>query len=690
MAIADLNILADRPYIIKDRGFCPNPIALRGIPEYADSLANKKVIGTPAWTEFWEEQLDRCLNGYYTGGMWIPGRYYFYLNFCYMVTVGRGYHLPDYVDTDYYYFRLVEEIKAATDITGMITLKARRRGLSEKWAKGIGGYGLRFTPEKYKCAIAAGHSKYTDNLFAKIKEMNSKLPPEFRLLFTINNSETLIYDYVDDQGIECGSGNMVTVATMNKNPNALKSNYLNDVAFEEAGEFDELIPGFGATRDSLTVGNKIVGSAYVFGTGGNIKSQSKGFCDMWYKAEEFGLVKLEVYGQHLMIRHFIGSRNEVGKIEEVCPNIVAANPGLAKEQLLGCEDVGEALEIIKDKKTELSLSHERQKYYDYLQNMPTNQREAFLKFSGNPFNPEKLSFQSHQILINETKYRKYSMDWVRDKFGSPIVPLQIGEVKELPNETPDDQAILILDGPRAGFSGLDVAGIDSYDLDQTATSKSLGAMVVKRRNHMGAPFTNYIVCLIRMRPARKEIFYENCLKVAVYYNLLGNTLIDVRCPMIIEYFKNNQGRKYLAKRPQSFESEYSEQMHEFGVAMTERSKPQMLAGVQTYVEDDCDKIWFPQVIAETADYDVTTKDVDSDWDTTDALGFALMQEKNLITLHRFVQEDNKQQVEDPFDLSTPGMDYDNQNPVGGTHYYKNGKEITDLMTKFLINQEGVM
>ena len=38
--------------------------------------------GSPAWTEYWQEQLRRIIYGYESGGAMITGDHYFYLNFC--------------------------------------------------------------------------------------------------------------------------------------------------------------------------------------------------------------------------------------------------------------------------------------------------------------------------------------------------------------------------------------------------------------------------------------------------------------------------------------------------------------------------------------------------------------------------------------------------------------------------------
>ena len=33
------------------------------------------------YRDWWKTQRDRCLHGYWVGGVWMPGRLYFYVNF---------------------------------------------------------------------------------------------------------------------------------------------------------------------------------------------------------------------------------------------------------------------------------------------------------------------------------------------------------------------------------------------------------------------------------------------------------------------------------------------------------------------------------------------------------------------------------------------------------------------------------
>ena len=67
--------------LLKSKTYCPNPVVKYGIPNYADIISNPKCKNTPAYNAWWEEQLYYIINGYTTGGITIPGRYYKFLNF---------------------------------------------------------------------------------------------------------------------------------------------------------------------------------------------------------------------------------------------------------------------------------------------------------------------------------------------------------------------------------------------------------------------------------------------------------------------------------------------------------------------------------------------------------------------------------------------------------------------------------
>src|SRR6056297_2832716 len=167
----------------KGKDFCPNPVATNGIPWFADSENNPSCIDTKQYNAYWEEQYDRCINGYTTGGIEIPGRYYFYLNFITLKGL-YGIQYPWITDLDLEYFYNIEWIKKYKK-SGLISIKARRKGLSEKF-QGVVNHGVRFI-DGYKAGIAAGIQKYTDGLREKFISGFDNVVPEMRLNYTISN-----------------------------------------------------------------------------------------------------------------------------------------------------------------------------------------------------------------------------------------------------------------------------------------------------------------------------------------------------------------------------------------------------------------------------------------------------------------------------------------------------------------------
>ena len=178
--------------------------------------------------------------------------------------------------------------------------------------------------------------------------------------------------------------------------------------------------------------------------------------------------------------------------------------------------------------------------------------------------------------------------------------------------------------PQRGMRDLYVGGGDGYDQDQSKTSKSLGSMVVFCRQHnMGDHIPQWCpVALIRNRPKRKEEFYELCMKLSIYYNLIGTTLFDIRNGLIVQYYKEHGCERFLSRRPKKFESPNSEQTNEYGFSLNVYSRPRMVGALQTFFYSHVEKVWFLNIIEEALNYDEF--ETDSDNDTVDALGIALM------------------------------------------------------------------
>lgn len=638
----------DKPPYWKGKGFCPNPIALNGIPKYADSIRDKRVIGTPDHQKFWEEQLYYVNNGYAAGGgIYLSGFLYYYYNFRKLPTeLGPIY--PWYHDLHVEIHNFIEYIKSVRK-NGVFP-KGRRGGISEIFCAYM-DYNYRFKLNSYRAGVASGNDDYIQDFMSKWRYGDSLIVPEFRINTLTDNEKEVIAGYeIKEDGtfIESGSRNTFYTRTMGMNPNLFKGLLLNDVIIEELGEFNNVIRFIAATEDCLRRGSYQFGNMWAFGTGG---SDTTAFRELIYNAEAMNFEVFFIRGTRFYMPYFGRAKDDHPSVP-IIPNLLTDHKSY---QCIGVDDELAAEEFIKKERDRLSKAGDPKKYLEYKQNRPLTIQDVLVSTVVNDFDSEKLNTQNDRIsALVSPKYSKFRLEWVKDNNGGIPRPYR---VKAIPIKTGEDESecVYIIDSehPRTTHRHLYVAGIDSYDQDTSRTSKSLGAMCVMiRENHIQFAMKKSPVAVIRTRPARKEKFYELCLKLSVYYNIENNVLIDVRCPAIIQYFKDRSADTFLAKRPSKYEKENSEQGHDFGVSLNTYSKPLMVSLMQTHVVDYSQEIWFnsnldvgPNLITELQNYDEIA--IGSDNDLADAYGIALMQDGSSEIKPKDISNDDKN---DTFDL----------------------------------------
>ena len=633
-----------KPYvpIVKKRGFNPAPVA-GNIPIYADSKINPRVITTSAYSEFWDEQFDRCINGYTTAGLFIPGRYYFYLNFVVLLGL-RGLSYPMYVDLDLEYYRLVDYVKEFHK-TGIISPKARRKGLSEK-GQTILSHGLRFI-EGYRGAITAGLDTYQIGLRKKFDSAQAKFHDELRLNVLTDNEKMfhIGYERKDPIGgfVDDGYGGRLSFETMYDDGKKLEGEYFHDVICEESGQYKLLNTVFESIKPALEFGALMLGTYYIYGTGGNILSTCKAFKEFWDSAETYGLEKFLVLGDR-MYYPFFGNKfseyhhdEDTGEKIDAIPNL----RHLKKEQRIGCEDTEAAKQHILKKKLEYAKLPNKKKLKEHNQNYPLTVEEVFTSGGSNNFNDEKIFGRLFDIEGESNLYRPVILDWVyevdRDGIKKRRMPLEV-EARPARKGDPESFIVWVYQGPRRDMIDLDVGGVDGYNQDQSQTSSSLGAMVVMRQGNKvnlekeGIHYAEYPVCLYYQRPARKEMFYEICLKISVWYGLKRNTMCNAEQDFVIDYYKKNDGRIYLSPRPKTYDSPRSQQIHKYGAKMTIHSKPLILGVVQSWVEDYVMFCVFILMLKDLLAYD--EEYIGTDWDSVDALAYAKMRIDDMKTRPR--------------------------------------------------------
>jgi intein/homing endonuclease len=393
---------------------------------------------------------------------------------------------------------------------------------------------------------------------------------------------------------------------------------------------------------AATTNTYVANGIITHNTGGNVNKGSKDFKKVWAHAEDFNMIKFLIPATRF---YFYGGATE--KNRELQPE-----SDLLKKykpyQLIGCEDLILSEKFIRDRRDNFLKQGNLKEYNEDLQNNPLNETEIFRKTVVNNFDIEKLNNQMAAIdALPHPKWTKYKMEWVKDDKGMIKMPLSVicSPIKPYENQ---DECIWIIDGehPRKGYQNLATAGLDSYDQDTAKASKSLGAMCIRiRANHINNAMSQAPVAVISCRPKRKEKFYELCLMASVYYNLIGNVLVDVGAGVVMEYFREHGGWKYLADRPRKFESETSEQTHEKGVRLTNFSRPRMSGLMQADIVDHVQNNWFPELINQLGNFDEV--EIGSDNDLADAYGLALMQDVSCDVRPR---DQNNQDRDDKYDL----------------------------------------
>lgn len=635
------------PYF-KGKGFCPNPVVKYGIPKYADSTINPKLAEnpTPDYLKYWEEQIYYIHNGYHTGGMFIPGRYYYYINFSSFATVG-GVVFPDYCDLHLELAYLIDYAKSQGK--NIISAKGRRKGISEFTQKAVVDYGYRFN-YSYQAGVAAGLKDYAEDFMKKWDMSNNLIVPEFRITPLTNNDDEVVAGYKvkeNGQWVTKGTDSKIFVRTMHNNPNMFKGLYLNDVIAEECGEFENLKEFWTATKACLFKGSKQIGTMFFYGTGGNITKGSKDFMDIWYNPDQYNFIKFLIPATRFYFPHYGGCMDGAKDVSDI-PNLLKAPENNKPYQLIGVEDEERARQCILEQR-EIKKKGPLKEYLEDLQNFPLDETEIFRKMFSNNFDVEKLNNQMDQIMRNKNKYSKWKLEYKTDSKGMRLFPLEV-TARPAKDEDEESECILILDEfhPDKKYEHLYVGGIDPYDQDK-GVSKSLGAMCVTIRKNTVIPDKSHTpVAVICTRPKRKEIFFDMCLKLSVYYNLVGVTLGDkAGSSGIINWFKDNGCQRYLAPRPTKFESMNSEQSHEYWFSINSYSRPMMISLMQTAIYDYSQNIWFGELMRQLQNYDEV--EIGSDNDLADAWGISLVQDASVVVPVRDTSENEK---DDPFLLPT--------------------------------------
>ena len=543
------------------------PVALNGHPD----LNTESV----AYEEYWARETERCLYGYKPKGYnKISGKYYYYLNYYRILgndgTKGNRKTLiyPWYRDMDHEYFDLFDQCKEENK--GMIVIKARDKGFSYM-NSGILAHEFTFFPHS-EVGIAAGLQVTADAFFDKVKKGVNNIHPNFRHSWLKDTDTMLKAGYKKknrDGKWEVGGYQSVIHCRTMDNPEVYKGERLSVMVFEEAGEFKSLMNAYMSSKACFMDGDVQFGVPVVGGTGGDIEKASKDFMEMYYEADAFNLINIFIPASKVYYGYF--------------------------DITTGQSDMKGAEEKIMNDRSKLQVTGKEKAYNLHIQNYPMTIEEAFLKTKSNFFDLSLINMQRSKILSNvdfEYQIQSGYLEW-NDKGGVSWEADPYGPVKILHHPVPDT-------------SGLDIGGIDSYDQDEAGKSDSLGSAIIYRRfMNMDSP-GDCVVAEYTDRPRTAEQFWDNCLKLAVYYN--AKMLVEYTKIGILDYFRRNNALKYLKEKPVTAHSPGTLTRNRYGVHMNKQVKALMIDVIDGYIKTNAEDIWFIEILNELADFGLRNTD----------------------------------------------------------------------------------
>lgn len=535
--------------------------------------------GTTEFYKFWDEERDRCINGYTADdGDFISGYNYFYLNYCpisrivnHITTDKLGntvvkrvneVSFPDFWDYDYYYFNAVQEAEEVGK--HLCLLKSRRKGFSYKGgAMACRNYYL--IPNS-KTFIYASNKQYLtdDGILTKAWDYMDFIDKNTawgkkRSVNTQMRRRAGFYTK-DDYGnvIEMGYKSEIIGVTLKDNPDVVRGKKANLILFEEGGSFSELGAAWQIARPSVEVDGIAFGTMIVWGTGGDEGSAFETMKDMFYNPDGYNCLGFD------NIWDETATTNKCGFFVPQYTNLdIRDKEG---KRIYMDEDGNtfrkKSLEhILAERQIVISNATSNAAVDRYVAERPITPAEAMLEFNGNIFPKKELQEQLSLLRTNKKlQNHKQVGDLIQQPDGTiKWIIKKTGDITHYPLRTKRDEttgaligddptgSIVIWEHPNKDASpGLYIAGIDSYDYDESSTT-SLGSCFIYKRVQSIEQYSDIIVAEYTGRPKSAEEFYENVRKLLLYYN--ARAMYENQNKGIFVYFTNKHCDYLLADQP---------------------------------------------------------------------------------------------------------------------------------------------
>lgn len=532
--------------------------------------------GTTDYNKYWEQETDRCLNGYTApDGEGITGYNYFYLNYSPIMRLKeeeytdregnlrkrrqRILEFPNFWDYDYYYFCAIEQ--AELEGKHMAVLKCRQRGYSFKGGSMlVRNYML--IPGSKNFAIAS-EQKFLigDGLLTKAWQIMDFLDKHTawakQRLVSTRMERTSGYKITDEFGKQTEQGYLssITGITLKNDPERVRGTRAKLVLWEEGGKFPSLLDAWRIEQPSVeTDDGKAFGLMIAFGTGGTEGASFEGLKELFYKPKSYNVLSFpniwDEGRENTECAFFVPAYSNLESFDDDGNQVYMDRDGNSYKE--------KAIENLIDQRNKVKDGGASQQSIDrFISERPIRPAEAVLELGKNIFPRKLLMDQLTRIRTNKKlQSMKHIVDLEWDGNGQvKATEKPSGDITNYPLKKGDKPhgSVVIWEYPvKDPPLGLYIGGCDPYDHDDSFTN-SLGSTFIFKRVRAGEAWTDVIVAEYSGRPDTAEEYYENVRKLLTFYN--ARLLFENERKGIYPYFTNKHCDYLLADQPDKIISE---------------------------------------------------------------------------------------------------------------------------------------
>lgn len=589
-------------HILKYNWKIPGGYNLKGTAKWKEHASYYRKHGyyTPAienshqWKRYWVGERDKVKNGVIIDGWYIPGFYYFYLNFMEIfIKERRTVMSPEVWDSDYHFMlyiaRCILEGKHA------VVVKTRQRGYSYKIIAILFWSYCWFAGSVN--TLGASDKSYVEKTWAYVEAFRNYINTKTPWLRGPQMPKALDWTErkLDENGNYVGNNSVLRGISFNQSATKGVGGYQSFFFYEEAGVAPTMLETVQYMLPALRAGNEVTGTIIISGSVGDLED-CQDLKALFRDPEKYGFLSVD---------NIWDEKPDSSTCGFFVPDSWSLTGFIDEE---GNSLVKEAEVHINGQRSNIKGSFSPEKYQLSVSQNPLSPEEAFA-FRKSSYFPQWLVAKQQDRVTIEKPYHK-AVELFEDEGGKIKHKLATEEtpkpITQFPLKEGADKrgCIVINEFPEDDPSMLTYfAGVDPIATDQTTTSESLYSITI---------FKNLIETKYEDAEGNIKIKVSGFRPVAWYVgrmddipstNRMGEYLlrfynaranVESNVPNFVNHMQSRGLQRHLfTKQEIGFleDMKFNTNVHkQYGVHMTPNIKAYILQNIKDYITEEIDHI----------------------------------------------------------------------------------------------------